>query len=80
MGIPFTQSTDRMERFHRSAPARAAGPGVSLAVVKLLVEHSGGTLTTEYSGELGSTFVAVLPRYDVDDFLESASASLPATQ
>jgi signal transduction histidine kinase len=80
MGIPLTQSTDRTERFHRSAPVRAAGPGVGLAVVKLLVEHSGGTLTTEYSGELGSTFIAVLPRYDVDDFLESASAASPSTQ
>ena len=35
------------ELFYRSAPARAAGLGVGLAVVKQLVEQSGGSLTVE---------------------------------
>ena len=43
--------------------------GVGLAVVKLLVEQSGGTLTVDSGEGQGSTFVAVLPRYDVDDYL-----------
>ena len=51
------------------APARAAGLGVFLAVVKLLVEQSGGTLTVESGEGQGTTFMAVLPRYDVDDYL-----------
>jgi signal transduction histidine kinase len=57
------------ELFYRSAPARAAGLGVGLAVVKLLVEQSGGSLTTDSDEGQGTTFVALLPRYDVDDYL-----------
>jgi hypothetical protein len=40
------------------------------AVVKLLVEQSGGTLTVESVAEQGTSFVAVLPRVDVGDFLD----------
>jgi two-component system phosphate regulon sensor histidine kinase PhoR len=57
------------ELFYRAAPARAAGLGVGLAVVKLLVEQSGGTLTVDSGEGQGTTFVVVLPRYDVDDYL-----------
>jgi signal transduction histidine kinase len=57
------------ELFYRAAPARAAGLGVGLAVVKMLVEQSGGTLTADSGEGQGTTFVAVLPRYDVDDYL-----------
>ena len=57
------------ELFYRAAPARAAGLGVGLAVVKLLVEQSGGTLAVDASEGQGTSFVVVLPRYDVDDFL-----------
>jgi signal transduction histidine kinase len=57
------------ELFYRAAPARAAGLGVGLAVVKLLVEQSGGTLGVESDEGQGTSFVAVLPRYDVDDYL-----------
>lgn len=60
---------DVFELFYRAAPARAAGLGVGLAVVKLLVEQSGGTLGVESDQGQGSSFVAVLPRYDVDDYL-----------
>ena len=69
MGLPLDQRQEMVELFHHSAPARAAGLGVGLPVVKLLVEQSGGTLTANSSEELGTTFVATLPRYDVDDFL-----------
>jgi signal transduction histidine kinase len=55
--------------FSRAAPARTAGLGVGLAVVKHLVEQSGGTLTVDSGEGQGTTFVVVLPRYDVDDYL-----------
>jgi signal transduction histidine kinase len=58
-----------LQLFHRAAPARAAGLGVGLAVVKLLVEQSGGTLTVDSGEGQGTTFVAILPRYDMDDYL-----------
>jgi signal transduction histidine kinase len=58
-----------LELFYRAAPAREAGLGVGLAVVKMLVEQSGGTLTVDGGKGQGSVFVAVLPRYEVDDFL-----------
>jgi|GEM_PF-1218751 len=70
VGLPPGESaTEVLELFYRAAPARAAGLGVGLAVVKLLVEKSGGTLTVDSGEGQGTTFVALLPRYDVDDFL-----------
>jgi signal transduction histidine kinase len=69
LGMPPDALQQVFELFHRSAPARAAGLGVGLAVVKLLVEQSGGTLTADSGEGQGSTFVAVLPRFDVDDYL-----------
>jgi signal transduction histidine kinase len=69
VGLPSEDQAEVFELFYRAAPARAAGLGVGLAVVKLLVERSGGTLTVDSGEGQGTTFVAVLPRYDVDDFL-----------
>jgi len=69
LGLPQSETNQILELFYRSAPARAAGLGVGLAVVKLLVEQSGGTLTLDSGEGQGSTFVVVLPRYDVDDYL-----------
>src|SRR5262249_36886501 len=69
VGLPPGEHQQVFELFYRAAPARAAGPGVGLAVVKLLVEQSGGTLTVDSGAGQGTTFVAVLPRYDVDDYL-----------
>ncbi len=57
------------ELFYRAAPTRAAGLGVGLAVVKLLVEQSGGRLTMESGEGQGTSFLVVLPRYEVDDYL-----------
>lgn len=68
VGLPPTEQ-QMFELFYRAAPARAAGLGVGLAVVRLLVEQSGGSLTVSCGEGQGSTFVAFLPRYDVDDFL-----------
>jgi signal transduction histidine kinase len=69
VGLPPEEQAEVFELFYRAAPARAAGLGVGLAVVKLLVEQSGGSLTVDSGEGQGTTFVAVLPRYDVDDFL-----------
>jgi signal transduction histidine kinase len=33
------------------------------------VEQSGGTLTVDSGEGQGTTFVIVLPRYDLDDYL-----------
>jgi signal transduction histidine kinase len=69
VGLPPGEHEQVFELFYRAAPARAAGLGVGLAVVKLLVEQSGGSLTVDSGERQGTTFVVVLPRYDVDDFL-----------
>jgi signal transduction histidine kinase len=69
IGLPRDARTDTYDLFFRATPAAAIGPGVGLAVVKLLVEQSGGTLTVDSAEDRGTTFVAILPRYDVDDFL-----------
>jgi signal transduction histidine kinase len=69
IGLPPGDPARVFELFYRAAPVRAAGLGVGLAVVKLLVEQSSGTLTVGSGEGQGTTFVAVLPRYDVDDYL-----------
>jgi signal transduction histidine kinase len=69
IGLPAGQGDRMFELFHRAGPARAAGLGVGLPVVKMLVEQSGGTLAVESGEGQGSTFTVVLPRYDVDDYL-----------
>lgn len=69
IGMPSSDGYQLFQLFYRSAPARSAGLGVGLAVVKLLVEQSGGTLAVESADGAGTSFVALLPRYDVADFL-----------
>jgi signal transduction histidine kinase len=69
LGLPSGGNAEVFELFYRAAPTREAGLGVGLAVVKLLVEQSGGMLTVDSGEGQGTTFVVVLPRYDVDDFL-----------
>ena len=69
LGMPWDKRAEAFELFYRSAPARAAGLGVGLAVVKLLVEQSGGSLTVESTEGQGTSFVVVLPRFDTGDFL-----------
>jgi signal transduction histidine kinase len=70
MGLPAGDRDRALDLFYRAAPVRAAGVGVGLAVVKLLVEQSGGTLTFDSGEGQGTTVVAVLPRYDATDYLE----------
>ena len=69
LGMPWDKRAEAFELFYRAAPVRAAGLGVGLAVVKLLVEQSGGSLTVDSGAGQGTSFVVVLPRYDVADYL-----------
>jgi K+-sensing histidine kinase KdpD len=69
VGLPPSEHQQMFELFYRAAPARAAGLGVELAIVRLLVEQSGGTMTADSGEGQGTSFVVVLPRYDVDDYL-----------
>jgi two-component system phosphate regulon sensor histidine kinase PhoR len=69
IGLPPEHRAEMFNLLYRAAPVRAAGLGVGLAVVKLLVEQSGGTMTVDSGEGRGTTFVAILPHYDVDDFL-----------
>jgi signal transduction histidine kinase len=69
LGLPAGTPGQVFELFHRFALARAVGPGVGLAVVKMLVEQSGGSLSVDSGEGQGTTFVALLPRYAADDYL-----------
>lgn len=68
-GLPDRDGQPALELFYRAAPTRAAGLGVGLPVVKLLVEQSGGSLTVDSGVGQGTTLVALLPRYDATDYL-----------
>src|SRR5437764_35921 len=69
VGMPPEDRDRLLDLFSRAAPVREAGLGVGLAVVKLLVEQSGGSLDVGSGEGEGTTFVLLLPRYDVADFL-----------
>ena len=69
LGLPDGRADQVLDLYYRAAPTRAAGLAVGLAVVQLLVERSGGTLTVDSTEALGTNFVAILPRYDVNDYL-----------
>lgn len=58
-----------LDLFYR-APVHEDGLGVGLAVVRMLVEQSGGTLTVRPREERGTDLVLTLPRYDLLDYLE----------
>jgi signal transduction histidine kinase len=69
VGLRPAECDRAFDLFYRAAPARAAGLGVGLSVVKMLVEQSGGALTVESELGRGTTVTAVVPRYELDDFL-----------
>jgi signal transduction histidine kinase len=69
VGLPVGNGSEVFELLYRSMPGRQAAVGVGLAVIKLLVEQSGGRLTVNSGEGQGTTFLAVLPRFDADDFL-----------
>lgn len=70
LGIPADQLEGVFELFYRAAPARAAGLGVGLAVVKLLVEQCCGSVTVTSNDGQGTSVTVRLPRYDADDHVE----------
>lgn len=70
LGIPDDKVAGMLELFYRAAPTRSAGLGVGLAIVKLLVEHSCGTLSVSSSEGQGTSVIVVLPRYDLDDHID----------
>jgi signal transduction histidine kinase len=72
VGLPEAERGRLFDLSRRAALARAGGVGVGLAVVKLLVEQSGGVLDVDSGAGQGTTFVALLPRFDVDDYLGAA--------
>jgi signal transduction histidine kinase len=63
LGIATDQLTHAFEPFNRlGAEATAvAGSGIGLAIVKVLVEHMGGTVTVNSQLGFGSEFVVSLP-------------------
>ena len=69
VGVPARDLSGLAGLLLRAAPAQAAGLSVGLAVVKLLVEQSGGTLTAESLEGTGTKMTVILPRYEIDDFL-----------
>jgi len=69
LGLPAAERNHLFELSRRAALARTGGVGVGLAIVKLLIEQSGGTLEVDSGAGQGTTFVAVLPRFNVDDYL-----------
>lgn len=69
-GMPDDKVSHMLELFYRAAPTRSAGLGVGLAVVKLLVEHSCGTLSVSSGEGQGTCIIVVLPRYDLHDHID----------
>ena len=63
------RATDALALFHRSSPARSANLQVSLAVVKVLVEQSGGTTEFHSGDDQCTSCVITLPRFDLHDHL-----------
>jgi signal transduction histidine kinase len=69
-GLPEAERGRLFDLSRRAALARAGGVGVGLAVVKVLVEQSGGTLAVDSGSGQGTTIAALLPRFGVDDYLD----------
>lgn len=70
LGIPGDQAAVMLELFYRAAPTRAAGLGVGLAVVKLLVEQCCGTISVTSGEGQGTSVRVVLPCYGLQDHVD----------
>jgi light-regulated signal transduction histidine kinase (bacteriophytochrome) len=70
LGIPPDQVEGMLELFYRAAPVRAAGLGVGLAVVKLLVEQCCGSVAVTSGDSQGTTVTVRLPRFDRNDYVD----------
>lgn len=69
VGLSQEEQERAFDLKHRADPNRQPELGVGLAVVKLLVEQSGGSLTVESGQGQGSKFRVFLPRYELEDFI-----------
>jgi len=70
-GVGPPAGVDRrvLDLFHRPA-TRLGGLAAGLAVVRLLVEQSGGTITSIPRAGRGTDYLVTLPRYDLLDYLD----------
>lgn len=68
---PAGEERRGFDLFYRAGPVRGDGRGAGLSVVRMLVEQSGGSITTRPRGGGGTASVLTLPRYDLLDYLES---------
>jgi signal transduction histidine kinase len=70
-GVGPPAGTDRrvLDLFYRPA-TRLGAQAAGVAVVRLLVEQSGGTITAVPRDGRGSDYVVTLPRYDLLDYLD----------
>lgn len=66
-GLPEGMHNHAFDLIHRASFSRTNGLG--LAVVKMLVEQSGGSFRVESGDGQGTTVVTELPRFAIDDFL-----------
>jgi signal transduction histidine kinase len=69
VGLTPPEVGGAFELFFRSSRARAAGLETGLAIVRFLVEQSGGTVEVESRAGEGSSFTVRLPPYALDDYL-----------
>jgi signal transduction histidine kinase len=69
VGLGNAEHERALDLQHRAFTDRGAGTGVGLAVVKALVEQSGGALTIDAGAGQGTAIRFMLPRYELDDFL-----------
>jgi signal transduction histidine kinase len=70
LGMPQNQLLNLMEPIHEAVSRRRSEPGVGVAIVRHLVEQSGGELKIESGEGKGSSFVVTLPTFASGDFLE----------
>jgi signal transduction histidine kinase len=70
LGMPKEQATGMLELFYRAAPARQAGLGVGLAVVKLLVDQCCGSVLVASGEGQGTSVTVKLPRFDSGDHVD----------
>lgn len=69
IGLGLAEHSRALDVHRRATGGRYGGTGVGLAVVKTLVEQSGGALTIDAGEGQGTAIRFVLPRYELDDFL-----------
>jgi signal transduction histidine kinase len=80
LGMPAHKIDGTFEIFYRAAPARSAGIGVGLAVVKFLVEQCCGTVSIESGEGCGTSVTIFLPTYALHDHIESDFSRVSSKQ